>query len=318
MRRTLIGAAVISLGLAMGTAAHATVVIDETFDNGDSAGSPPTNVGYPGTWLPNYFVTNDVPGVGGAGHTGPDIDLQAEVQNSSGNLVGQYVHGRGGGPEFDLDGYLKADQAATTPGLTVRGNFNIRMVYGEGLVGLANDTQTLADGTDNTDPNYDWLPSPTGAMLFGLWLGAGYGASGGAATMYSSYANDRSLIGLSTAMGVNMPVAPTSVGWLRFDFEYTVGEAFLDYLRITSLDDAGATYDNAELVRLDTGGPVPVMNAGGVDGWFQGDGDKPDGAIRNTNFITDDIFIEVIPEPSTLSLLAAGALLMAVVRRRRA
>ena len=284
------------------TASASIVVINENFDIDDPVGGDPVNGCCPGTWIPNQFVAADVPG-----HSGPDVNFQPQVISDGGNGVGEYVEGRGGGPEYDLDGYLLADQAATGPGTVVAGNFNFRLVGGEGLIGLANNTQAMADGTNNGDANFSFAPSPDSAILWGLFFGEGFGASGG--DTLASYSNGGGRIPISTAQGVGFPAAE-SIGRVRFDFQYTVGSSVFDSLTITTV--GGGAFNNTPLVREDDGTAVPVTNPGGFDGWFQGNY-RANGAF-NANYNTDDIYI-TIPEPSTIGLLALGALAVAARRR---
>ena len=180
----------------------------------------------------------------------------------------------------------------------------------DGHVTPGDGPQTITDWFDSTENFSSWNFVEAGGTESAAALGAGGGASEG--WIYQSPGNYNAANGSTLNWSLTVQNSALSNN-STFDIEFFTG-AFAgadgtDLVGLTSLgadtftDSGNGTYDE-------------TAASGSIDLSGLGDGSEVWIRIANTAFDSvDDVSVEVVPEPSSLSLLGLGGLVM--LRRRR-
>lgn len=211
------------LVLLPGTAtATLQTIISENFEDDANNAKPPTNVGLPGTWQPG---------------TGLKVTTNSSVSPGTKSALEVNADRI---PEYDLNGYLKADTKVTTFGQTVHAEMYLANGDGYMAFGITTDA-TATTPLAQTKKALVYLQSQQST---------------------NSYNNDLlardstdSLIDLGVAL--HGPNNPPNGMFDKLSFDYTVGSATMSL----SLNNAAPL-------------SVPLRNPGGaVDGFFFTDAD---------------------------------------------
>ena len=305
MSRLIHGLSVAALCGIVGTVATAELVIFEDFDNDPTGGvyEPPTNLNAPGTWLPNFYTTNNVPDW----EDGDETAFQMRARNGLGadhgsgaTRGGEFTNvGRLG--EFNLDGFIQADRSAVNGEIV---QLSLRMDNGDGeqKFGLSSDINAMANSTAAT-----WGPAPVSAMVVELVYGQGYSSR-----FLQAVDHLGRIIALNPVPGPLFPDGAGMSDYLKFDIAYTVGSGTI---AVTLNDTMNLSVQSGyETWGYNEGDPVPLRNLAAqtqVDGIFFS------GTRGGTWYQIDDIEMNIIPEPSTLALAGLGMLALARCRQRR-